>query len=408
MKANAKVGTRNSEWMTVRLGDVVELNPRGGMAELSDESIVGFVPMSAVCEKRKEITAPEVRKFGDVRKGYTPMKNGDLIIAKITPCFENGKLALVNLDHAASFGSTEFHVMRPTGEVESRLLYHLLSSELIQAEGRIQMKGAAGQKRVPADFFRAFEFRVPRSLPEQKRLAKILDKADGVRRKLQQSLRLSDDFLRSVFLDMFGDPVTNPKGWPEEPMSELMSDSKIGLVRASDQFGWDMPVPYVRMDALTRDGAFLPEKVQGTHATVTEVASYSLKPGDLLFNTRNSKELVGKVAIYPGPEGTTFNNNLMRIRFRKGIDPYVIWAQFQFPRVQRELEARKQGTTSVFAVYGKNLATLSFLVPPSDLQRNYRKVVDKVSTSRLKMMSLLAQSESAFSSLQQRAFRGEL
>jgi type I restriction enzyme S subunit len=245
-------------------------------------------------------------------------------------------------------------------------------------------------------------------LAEQKRIAAILDKADAIRRKLQQSLRLSDDFLRSVFLDMFGDPKTNSKGWPEEPMSELMSDSKIGIVRASDQFGWDMPVPYVRMDALTNDGAFLPEKVQGTNATPAEIAGYSLKPGDLLFNTRNSKELVGKVAIYPGPEGATFNNNLMRIRFRNGIDPHVICAQFQFPRVQRELEARKQGTTSVFAVYGKNLATLQFLVPPSDLQRDYRKVVDKVSAARQKMKSLLAESESTFSSLQQRAFRGEL
>ncbi|MBN8461091.1 MAG: restriction endonuclease subunit S [Verrucomicrobia bacterium] len=269
------------------------------------------------------------------------------------------------------------------------------------------MTGSAGQKRVPRAFLESYRIPLP-PLAEQKRIAAILDKADAIRRKLQQSLRLSDEFLRSVFLDMFGDPKTNSKGWPEEPMSELMSDSKIGLVRASDQFGWDMPVPYVRMDALTNDGAFLPEKVQGTNATPAEIASYSLKPGDFLFNTRNSKELVGKVAIYPGPEGATFNNNLMRIRFRKGIDPYVICAQFQFPRVQRELEARKQGTTSVFAVYGKNLATLQFLVPPSDLQRDYRKVVDKVSAARQKMKSLLAQSESAFSSLQQRAFRGEL
>jgi type I restriction enzyme S subunit len=334
------------------------------------------------------------------------LRKGDIVVATSSGSLDVvGKAAPVEHDVEASFGAF-CKVVRPGKSTDS----HYLANYFKTAKYRAIISGLAAGANINNlrnEHIDNLEIPLP-ALAEQKRIAAILDKADAIRRNLQQSLRLSDDFLRSVFLDMFGDPVTNPNGWPEEPMSELMSDSKIGLVRASDQFGWDMPVPYVRMDALTSDGAFIPEKVQGTNATPAEIASYSLKPGDLLFNTRNSKELVGKVAIYPGPEGATFNNNLMRIRFRKGIDPYVIWAQFQFPRVQRELEARKQGTTSVFAVYGKNLATLPFHVPPSDLQRDYRKVVDKVSAARQKTQSFLAQSETLFSSLQQRAFRGDL
>ena len=332
----------------------------------------------------------------------TAVQSGDLLIS-ITA--DLGRTAVVPEGLGPAHINQHLALVRLSG-VDP----HYVAKYLASPEGQRQftrLNREAVKAGLNFDDIRSLEIPLP-PLAEQKRIAAILDKADAIRRKLQQFLRLSDDFLRSVFLDMFGDPKTNSKGWPEEPMSELMSDTKIGLVRASDQFGWNMPVPYVRMDALTNDGAFLPEKVQGTNATPAEIASYSLKPGDLLFNTRNSKELVGKVAVYPGPEGATFNNNLMRIRFREGIDPHVICAQFQFPRVQRELEARKQGTTSVFAVYGKNLATLQFLVPPSDLQRDYRKVVDKVSAARQKMKSLLAESESTFSSLQQRAFRGEL
>jgi type I restriction enzyme, S subunit len=337
------------------------------------------------------------------------LQPGDLLVCEGG---EVGRTAIWNGERDDCYYQKAIHRLRPKRSIEPRFVLHYmrwaadrnLFARLTSSTSIAHLtKEKLQQAQIPLPYNNG-----KLDLGEQRRIAAILDKADSIRGKLQQSLRLSDDFLRTVFLDMFGDPKTNSKGWPEEPMSELMSDSKIGLVRASDQFGWDMPVPYVRMDALTNDGAFLPEKVQGTTATAAEISSYSLKPGDLLFNTRNSKELVGKVAIYPGPEGATFNNNLMRIRFRKGIDPYVICAQFQFPRVQRELEARKQGTTSVFAVYGKNLATLPFLVPPFELQRDYRKVVDKVSVARQKMKALLALSESAFSSLQQRAFRGEL
>lgn len=245
-------------------------------------------------------------------------------------------------------------------------------------------------------------------LEEQKRIAAILDKADAIRRKRKQALRLTDDFLRSLFLDMFGDPVTNPKGWDEVDFGELVESTRLGMVRSSTEFGWDMPVPYVRMDAITNDGGFLHEKVQGTNATKEEIQSYGLQPGDFLFNTRNSKELVGKVAVYPGPTGATFNNNLLRIRFKKSADPYFVCFQFQFARVQRELESRKQGTTSVFAVYWKNLRTLPVLMPPIELQREFRACADKVAETRLFMDREANEAASLFSSLQQRAFRGEL
>lgn len=162
------------------------------------------------------------------------------------------------------------------------------------------------------------------------------------------------------------------------------------------------------MDALTIDGKFLPEKVQSTNASEKEQENFALESGDLLFNTRNSKELVGKVCVYRGPHGWLFNNNLMRIRFQAGIEAAVIAAQFQFQRVQRELEQRKSGTTSVFAVYWKSFRTLPILVPPFDLQRRFATIVESIERQKTRLRTHLAELDNLFASLQARAFNGEL
>ena len=243
---------------------------------------------------------------------------------------------------------------------------------------------------------------------EQKRLAGILDAADALRAKRREALTQLDTLLQATFLDMFGDPVTNPMGWKETPFGDIATDTKLGLVRSSKEFGWDFGIPYVRMNAVTDDGYFLPDKVQSTHADEEEVEVFALRPGDFLFNTRNSKELVGKVCVFPGPEGWLFNNNLMRVRFRADVEPWVIAMQFRFRRVQRELEKRKSGTTSVFAVYWKSLRTLPVLVPPSDLQHRFAAIVESVEQQKARQRTHLTELDTLFASLQSRAFRGNL
>ena len=245
-------------------------------------------------------------------------------------------------------------------------------------------------------------------LAEQKRIAGILDAANALRAKRREALGQLETLLRSTFFEMFGDPVFNPMGWEEAQFGDIATDTKLGLVRSSKEFGWDFGIPYVRMDAVSENGYFLPEEVQSTHANDEEAAVFSLRLGDFLFNTRNSKELVGKVCVFPGPEGWLFNNNLMRVRFRADVEPWVIAMQFRFRRVRRELEKRKSGTTSVFAVYWKSLRTLPVLVPPSDLQHNFAAIVESIEHQKAIQRAHLSELDTLFASLQSRAFRGDL
>lgn len=394
--------------MTVRLGDVVELNPRGGMPELRDDSSVGFVPMSAVCENLKEITAAECRTYGEVRKGYTPMRNGDIIIAKITPCFENGKLALVSLEHLFAFGSTEFHVLRPTGTVEPRLLYHLLSSERIQVEGRNQMKGAAGQKRVPSEFFRAFEFRVPRSLAAQRRIAAILDKADAIRRKLQQSLRLSDDFLCSVFLDMFGNPVLASKVKTVVKVADA-GDVQLGRQRAPKYQSGKHTRPYVRVANVFENRIDVTDLLSMDFDT-NDFRKYKLEAGDILLNEGQSTELVGRPAMWRNEVADCcFQNTLVRFKAKNGIcDPYYALFVFLHYLWFGRFASLSSKTSSVAHLGAARFAEMPFPLPDIRSQQTFAKIAKKIHQSQTQLRNQMSDARDLFASLQQRAFRGEL
>jgi len=211
----------------VELGDVCEINPRAPK-NIPDETVVSFLPMSAVSELGF-LSFEELRTYREVKKGYTYFERGDVLIAKITPCFENGKATVTDkIRNQIGFGSTEFHVVRPSPQVDAQYIFFLLWS----------------------GFFR----------------------------------------------------------------------------------------------------------------------------------------IIGeKSAVYEGEPGYIFNNNILRVRFNSKVSSYFIAAYFQTERGKRELEARKAGTTSVFAIYQKALNTICIPVPPLELQEKYASLVQQISAKRAQL-----------------------
>ncbi|XZE19370.1 restriction endonuclease subunit S [Pirellulaceae bacterium SH449] len=204
----------------VRLAEVAELNPRIS-ADISPDSLVSFVPMAAVSEESASVISEETRVAKTCVKGFTPFKRNDVLVAKITPCFENGKIVIANIEHEFGFGSTEFHVIRPKkGVLDERYLLHCLRQPYVRTQGQRRMTGSAGQRRVPAQFLSTFALPLP-PFKAQRRIAEILDRAEALRAKRRAALALLDELTQSIFLDMFGDPVSNPKGWEIKKFSEL-------------------------------------------------------------------------------------------------------------------------------------------------------------------------------------------
>jgi type I restriction enzyme, S subunit len=197
----------------VPISSAAKINPRLPREFSVDRSRkVSFLPMSGITEEG-QLTGVEERSLEEVVNGYTYFQRGDVVIAKITPCMENGKAGLLDsLPHDIGFGSTEFHVLRPGSDIDARYLFYMVWNPSFRRLAEQSMTGSAGQKRVPSDFFTRYKIPLP-PLPDQRRIAAILHMADAIRRKQQRVMERMEDFPRSVFFDMFGDPVTNPKGW---------------------------------------------------------------------------------------------------------------------------------------------------------------------------------------------------
>lgn len=213
--------------MTARmalLGEVCEINPRLPRGHgIEDDVEVSFVPMAAVCEVSGSIEVREARRYAEVKKGYTPFKDGDVLFAKITPCMENGKAALAaGLAGGRGFGSTEFHVLRAGDEVLPEWLRYFVWREEFRREAKRNFTGTAGQQRVPASFLANASIPVP-SISEQRRIVDLLSRAEGIVRLRRQAHQKAAALIPAIFVDMFGDPATNPKGWPLASFGEVGS-----------------------------------------------------------------------------------------------------------------------------------------------------------------------------------------
>ncbi|WP_337178548.1 restriction endonuclease subunit S [Hydrogenophaga borbori] len=186
-------------WRWTRLLDIGEINPRN---DAPDAQLAAFVPMSGVPQLHRAAIVAETKRWGDIKKGYTHFANGDVVLAKITPCFENGKAAAVEGlpgDAGIGAGTTELQVFRPIhAGVLPTYVYLFLRSPLFTVEGERNMTGTAGQKRVPTDYFATRAFPLPPFEEQSRIVAKVdelmalcdqLEQQQQDRRKLQNALR---------------------------------------------------------------------------------------------------------------------------------------------------------------------------------------------------------------------------
>ena len=161
-------------WQVASLCMVTEVNPKLDKFSGNDNPTVSFVPMPAVGAGTGTIDVSRTRSLQDVKKGYTHFREGDVLFAKITPCMENGKMAIVPpLKCGLGFGSTEFHVLRPNRKISAQYIYWFVSSEQFRRDAQHNMTGAVGQRRVPAPYLAHQAIPVPPAREQHRIAAKI-------------------------------------------------------------------------------------------------------------------------------------------------------------------------------------------------------------------------------------------
>lgn len=179
-----------SHWDMTRLRFALQTNPLSSVLRCPPETIVSFVPMEAVGEYGG-LQLDQEKMLADVGSGYTYFKNDDVVVAKITPCFENGKGALAKgLRNGIAFGTTELHVLRARDNIDPTFLFYFTISNAFRDMGEAHMYGAGGQKRVPELFIKDLRCPLP-PLEEQHAIARFLDeRITRIREILERKMTL--------------------------------------------------------------------------------------------------------------------------------------------------------------------------------------------------------------------------
>jgi type I restriction enzyme S subunit len=346
-----------------QLTSIAEVNPPISVASISDATRVSFISMADVSESGRLLQKQE-RFLREVKVGFTRFAEGDILFAKITPCMENGKGALARgLTNGLGFGSTEFHVLRAKVNGEAEFIYQILQSRefRIKAEGR--MTGSAGQKRVPADVFDWYRTFIP-SLPEQRKIAKILTTVDAVIEKTKAAIEKYKAIKQGMMHDLFTRGLDeNGKLRPRyEDAPHLYKKNDLGWVPKQWElnplisylkyisYGFTNPMPEAEEGPYIVTAAnIFGGKIQYHTARRTSISAFDnlltdkSKPkiNDVLLTKDGT---LGRLALVDR-DNICINQSVAIMRCKENYDPEFIKVLLETPNYQKKMSDDAGGST---------------------------------------------------------------
>lgn len=399
-------------WPQVKLASIFDI-ARGGSPRPIDDYItdaddgLNWISIKDASNSNKYIETTKLKIKPEGLSKTRQVKPGDFLltnsmsfgrpyIMKTTGCIHDGWLVLS--------GDPE--------KVDSDYFYHLLGSDLLKRRFSALAAGAV-VKNLNIDLVKGVEIPLP-PLPEQKRIAAILDKADAIRRKRQQAIQLADDFLRAVFLDMFGDPVTNPKGWEVKSLAAITEDWRGGASIKPEDFT-DIGFPVLHKGAIRPHGKIVLDESKKTFVSneFAEAKKGSLVcRGCVAITLRDlvpSGPSIGLMADLSDYETDTYL--LSQGAYGFSVKPEELSAGYlvalsNHDGFRQEFKKISVGSTQIH-IRSSDLKELALPVPPVELQRKYSAIRRTVINFQ-KKAALAEEQGELFDSLSQKAFRGEL
>jgi type I restriction enzyme S subunit len=382
------------------ISSVAAFNPSPPKGSLAIDDEIAFVPMAAVSEDGS-MHVSEHKRSATLSNGYSYFQNGDVLVAKITPCYENNKITVARIDREHGFGSTEFHVIRPTASnLDARDLAYFLRQDSVRELGQKRMTGSAGQRRVPRQFLEQLEIPLP-SLDEQRRIVGILDQADSLRDKRRAALDQSGKLTKAFFVQLFGDPVKNDFSWDKDKLGNV-GELERGVSKhrpRNDPMLLGGAYPLIQTgDVANADGYI--RAYSSTYSDAGLKQSRIWPKGTLCITIAAN---IGKTAILTFD--ACFPDSVVGFSPSKRVTTEYIQHWLGFVQERLEEQAPQSAQKNI------NLAILRNLdipVPPLQLQTRFQTFVNQFVAERTVLTAQLTRIDALFASLQYRAFRGEL
>jgi type I restriction enzyme, S subunit len=402
-----------SRWATVKLGEVAQfINGDRGKNYPSEGDFVdrGIAFINAGHLSRGTVDFSNMNYITESR--FRALGSGKTRENDILYCLRGslGKTAVVRSTNDAAIASS-LVIIRATPACDIRYLYHFLVSPLAREEMRKFVNGSS-QPNLSADSVKNYRLLVP-PLSEQRRIAAILDKADDLRAKRRAALDHLNGLIRAIFLDMFGDPTSNPKGFSIGSIESLVKDPR-GDIRCGP-FGTQLKVheivgsgvPLFGIENVLDEGFKTEATKFLTDTKANQLRAFDVVAGDVLVTRMGT---IGRACVVPTAVlNGRFSYHLFRIRpdvSRCDAD-FLAATIAHSGTFQSQLKLLAHGAI-MDGLSTANLRAVRFVLPPVSLQREFARRVAKLHSIKFHALSSKRKSDELFSGLQHRAFRGEL
>ncbi|MEK9775478.1 MAG: hypothetical protein VW339_04940 [Quisquiliibacterium sp.] len=408
-------------WPPIRLKFAVRLNPsKGEIAKIDHFEEVSFLPMEAIGEDGS-ISLEHSRPIAEVETGYTYFRDGDVTIAKITPCFENGKGAVMQgLLGGIGFGTTELIVARPIdNKVCPEFLHSIFNSDAFRGLGQASMYGAGGQKRVPDDFVRNFRAPIP-PLSEQQAIQNFIDSETAKIDALVEEQKRLIELLKEKRKAVISQAVTKglepnvpmkdsgvewlgevPAHWNVSPF-KWQIERNDGGVWGDDPDG-EQDTIVLRSTEQTVDGRWQMADPALRKLSESEKASALLSEGDLVVTKSSGSSLhIGKTTIVSkeiAELGCCYSNFMQRVRTKPGFMPKLAWYLMNNDIARLQFDLLSNSTTGLANLNGTMIGQVLVAVPPANEQQ---AIINFLDIEAYKIDSLNAKAISAIDLLQER------
>jgi type I restriction enzyme, S subunit len=396
------------KWRLEKIGDFCRTGSGGTPSRKKmSQYYSGAIPWVKSGELRELIITSTEESITDIALKETSAKlipSGALLVAMYGATI--GRIAILGIEAASN--QAVCHIIPDLNIADQRYLFHALRQ---QVSGWLEQSVGGAQPNINQQIIKETKIPLP-PLEEQERIAAILDKADRIRRKRQEAIRLTEELGRSIFLDMFGDPVTNPKGWEIKKLKSVIRSidagwSANGEEKKCEEDEWGV----LKVSAVT-SGKFKPFE----HKSVGKNPNFSKSPiipkkGDLLFSRANTRELVAATCIVEqNYERIFLSDKLWRISVLENmITPEYLKFLLTYQRYRDLLTKQATGTSgSMLNISQGKLLDMDAPIPDINTQRKFSDLIWKSIKVSTWMQENRKESENLFNSLLQRAFRGEL
>ncbi|CCI15791.1 Restriction modification system, type I (fragment) [Microcystis aeruginosa PCC 9806] len=327
------------------------------------------------------------------------LAEGDIVFARTGAT--TGKSYLIRHCPQNSIFASYLIRVRPSKDVDSGYLSRFFQTSSYWRQINLNTSGTA-QGGVNATKLKTLLVPLP-PLEEQRRIAAILDKADGVRRKRKEAIRLTEELLKSTFLEMFGDPVTNPKGWEIAKLGDFGKILTGNTPPRSVSENYGDEIEWIKSDNITTPEHFLTEAEEKLSAKGKKIARTVPNGSVLVTCIAGSRSSIGRAALTD--REVAFNQQINAVVPNSDVDPYFLYGQLFV--AQHLVQA--QSTDSMKGMVNKSkFSSIEFIKPPSQKQQKFGKWFLGFHRYYMNLISGEEQSENLFNSLLQKAFRGEL